>query len=95
MITQTTAATYVALIFYYTELCFNVLALRLLIQYISGKEGPTRSEHLRTLVGGLLPQGERNLLMFEIRSVTNPHLVPAWGFTLTPALQNSRNKDNM
>ena len=43
-------------------------------------------EHLRTLVVGQLPQGEGNLLIFEIRSVTNPHLVPGWGFTLTPAL---------
>ena len=42
-------------------------------------------EHLRTLVGGQLPQGEGNLLIFEIRSVTNPHLVPGWWFTLTPA----------
>ena len=37
-------------------------------------------EHLRTLVGGQLPQGEGNLLIFEIRSVTNPHLVPARTF---------------
>ena len=45
---------------------------------ISGKGSPTWWEHLRTLVGGQLPQGEENLIIFEIRSVTNPHLVAGW-----------------
>ena len=47
-----------------------------------------KSEHLRTLVSGQLPQGQGNLLIFAIRFATNPHLVPGWGgggFTLTPA----------
>lgn len=30
-------------------------------------------------VGGQLPQGEGNLLIFEIRFVTNHHLVSGWG----------------
>ena len=46
---------------------------------ISGKGGPTWWEHLRTLVGGQLPQEEGNLLISEIRYVTNPHLVPGRG----------------
>ena len=35
--------------------------------------------------------GSGNLLIFEIRFATNPHLVPGWGgwgITLTPALAN-------
>jgi len=34
---------------------------------------------LRTLVGGQHPQSEGNLLIFEIRFVTNHHLVSGWG----------------
>ena len=34
----------------------------------------------RDLVSGQLPQGEGNWLIFEIRSVKNPHLVPGWGW---------------
>lgn len=78
MIILTTAASYVVLLFCYTELCLNVLAfeapnpiyLRLGKPHMVGA-----FEHLRTLVGGQLPQGEGNLLMF----VTNPHLVQGWG----------------
>ena len=40
------------------------------------------------LVGGQLTQGQENLSIFEMRFLTNPHLVPGlgeWGFTMTPA----------
>ena len=50
-----------------------------------------KSEHLRTLVSGQLPQGQGNLLIFAIRFASNPRLVPGWGvyidscITHTPA----------
>ena len=37
------------------------------------------------LIGGQLPPGQGNLAIFEMMFLSNPHLVPGWGFTLMHA----------
>ena len=50
-------------------------------------QAPTWLEHLRTLVGGQLPQGQGNLSIFVgLQQIPTLSCGWGWGFTLTPVL---------